>query len=121
MGYESRVIIVDRNEVERKDGISYVWAETIADVKMSSMYNGFTELFDKEVDYEIFIDNIDESTKTDKYGKVMTYTDCKTVINYLEKLITNGENYRRLTVLLGLLRGFNEEEWRDIQVVHYGY
>ena len=121
MGYESRVFVVNRNEIERKDGSIYVWAENIADVKMSSMYNGFTDLFDKQVDYELYIDNGDEFTKTDKYGNVMTYTDCKTVIDYLEKLIANGEKYRRLTVLLGLLKGFNEEDWDNIQVVHYGY
>lgn len=121
MGYESRVIIVDRNEIERKDGMPYVWAEQIADVKMSKMYDGFTDLFDKEIDYELFIDNGDETTKTDKYGVVMRYTDCKTVIDYLEKLIADGEDYRRLTVLLGLLKGFNEGQWNDIQVVHYGY
>lgn len=121
MGYESRVFVVNRNEIKRKDGMSYIWGEKIADVKMSCMYDGFTDLFDKEVDYELYIDNEDESTKTDKYGAIMTYTDCKTVIDYLEKLIANGENYRRLTVLLGLLKGIDESQWDEIQVVHYGY
>ena len=121
MGYESRVFVVNRNEIERNDGSTYVYAEKIADVKMSCMGSGFTELFDKKVDYELYIDNGDESTQTDKYGDVMTYTDCKTVIDYLENLIAEGNDYRRLSVLLGLLKGFNEEEWDDIQVVHYGY
>ena len=121
MGYESRVFIVDRNEVEHNDGTSYVYAEEIADIKMSCMYDEFTKLFDKKVDYKLYIDNRDEATQTDKYGEVMTYTDCKTVIDYLENLIANGDNYRRLTLLLGLLKGINEERWNNIQVVHYGY
>ena len=121
MGYESRVFVVNRNEIKHNDGNTYVCAEKIADIKMSCMGYGFTDLFDKKVDYELFIDNEDEATQKDKYGNVMTYTDCKTVIDHLEKLIADGENYRRLTVLLGLLRGFNEEQWNDIQVVHYGY
>ena len=121
MGYESRVFVVDRNELTHGNGASFVYAEKIADIKMCCMYDGFTDLFDKKVDYELFIDDENESTQTDKYGDVMTYTDCKTVIGYLEKLIENGKNYRRLTVLLGLLKGFNEEQWNDIQVVHYGY
>lgn len=119
MGYESRVFVVDRTEHKMEDNL--VYAEKIADIKMCSMYDGFTDLFDKEVDYELYVDNADESTKTDRYGKVMTYTDCKTVIDYLEKLIADGKDYRRLTVLLGLLKGFNEDEWENIQVVHYGY
>ena len=121
MGYESRVIVVNRNEIKHGDGTTFVYAEKIADIKMSCMFNGFKALFDKEVDYELYIDNGDESTKTDMYGDVMTYTDCRTVIDYLENLMADGENYRRLSVLLGLLKGFNEEQWDDIQVVHYGY
>ena len=121
MGYESRVFIVNRSEHEYPNGESWIYAEKIADIKMSCMYDGFTNLFNKKVDYELYIDNEDESTNIDKYGEVMTYTDCKTVINFLEKLIADGENYRRLTMLLGLLKGINEEQWNEIQVVHYGY
>ena len=121
MGYESRVFIVNRNEIEHQDGTAWIYAEKIADIKMGKMYDGFTDLFDKKVDYDLYIDNGDEATQTDKYGDVMTYTDCQAVIAYLEKLITDGENYRRLTLLLGLLKGINEKQWCNIQVVHYGY
>ena len=121
MGYESRVFVVDRNEIKHNDGTAYVYAEKIADIKMSCMHNGFTNLFNKKVDYELYIDNGDESTQTDKYGEVMSYTDCKTVIDYLEKLMADGENYRRLNLLLGLLKGIDESQWSEIQIVHYGY
>lgn len=113
MAYESRIFIVNR--------IDDLYAEKIADIKMASMYDGFTDLFNKEIDYELYVDNGDETTRTDCYGKTMTYTDCKTVIDYLEKQIANGETYRRLSLLLGLLRGINEEQWEDIHIVHYGY
>lgn len=121
MGYESRVFVVNRNEIEHGNGTSHVYAEKIADIKMACMYDGFIDLFDKKVDYDLYIDNGDEATQTDMYGEIMTYTDCKTVIAYLEKLIADGENYRRLTLLLGLLKGINEEQWDNIQVVHFGY
>ena len=121
MGYESRIFIVNRNEINYNNGTPYVWAEKIADIKMSCMYDGFTDLFDKEIDYELYINNGDEKTQTDKYGDIMTYTDCKTVIDYLEKLIADGEDYRRLGLLLGLLKGIDESQWNEIQVVHYGY
>lgn len=121
MSYESRIFIVNRNEVKHGNGKCYVYAEKIADIKMSCMCNGFTGLFNEKIDYQLYVDNADEATQTDKYGEVMTYTNCKTVIDYLEKLITNEENYRRLTMLLGLLKGINEAQWDNIQVVHYGY
>ena len=121
MGYADRVFIVDRKEIEHGNGTSFIWAEIIADIKMGGMFDGFKNLFNEKVDYELHIDNENESTQTDKYGEVMTYTDCKTVIRYLEKLIADGDNYRRLTILLGLLKGINEKQWNDIQIVHYGY
>lgn len=117
MGYESRIFIVNRNEI-RND---YVYGDKIADIKMSKMYSEFVDLFDKKIDYELYIDNGDESTKIDKYGDVMTYTSCEIVIDYLEELVANGENYRRIGLLLGLLKGIDESQWDEIQVVHYGY
>ena len=121
MSYESRIFVVERNEIENRDGTSYVYAEKIADVKMCSMYNGFKNIFDKEVDYELYIDSGEESTSTDMYGDKMKYTDVQTVIDYLEKLIDRGETYRRLPLLLGMLKGIDTSQWNDIQVVHYGY
>ena len=121
MSYESRIFVVERNEIENRDGTSYVYAEKIADVKMCSMYNGFRDIFDKEVDYELYIDSGEKSTSTDMYGDKMKYTDVQTVIDYLEKLIDSGETYRRLSLLLGMLKGIGTSQWNDIQVVHYGY
>ena len=121
MSYESRIFIVNRSEFENRDGTSYVYADKIADIKMSSMYQGFTDLFDKEVDYELYIDNDDESTSTDMYGDKMKYTDVQTVIDYLEKLIDSGETHERIPLLLGMLKGIDTSQWNKIQIVHYGY
>ena len=121
MSYESRIFVVERNEIENRDGTSYVYAEKIADVKMCSMYNGFKNIFDKEVDYELYIDSGEKSTSTDMYGEKMKYTDVQTVIDYLENLIDRGETYRRLPMLLGMLKGIDTSQWNDIQIVHYGY
>lgn len=120
MSYESRIFVVNRS-VHKGINETYVYGEKIADVKMSRMLDSFTNLFNQKIDYKLYIDNCDESTQTDKYGEIMRYTDRQTVIDYLEELIESGDNYRRLTILLGLLKGINEEQWDDIQVVHYGY
>ena len=121
MSYESRIFVVNRNEFENRDGTSYVYAEKIADIKMSSMYKSFVDLFDKEVDYELYIDSKEKSTSTDMYGDKMKYTDVRTVIDYLEKLIDRGKMYRRHSILLGMLKGIDISQWNEIQIVHYGY
>ena len=43
------------------------------------------------------------------------------VTNALKELIDSGETYRRLPLLLGMLKGIDTSQWNDIQVVHYGY
>lgn len=121
MGYESRIFVVNRSEFEGRNGNISVYAEKIADIKMSRMHQGFTDLFNKPVDYELYIDSGDESTSTDKYGDMMKYTDVQTVVDFLGNLIAEGENYRRIFVLLGLLKGIDESQWDEIQIVHYGY
>lgn len=121
MSYESRIFVVNRNENTNSDGTSWIYAEKIADIKMGAMYQGFISLFDKEIDYELYIDSGEEPTSTDMYGRKMKYTNIKTVIDFLEKLIADGEDYRRLFLLLGLLKGINENQWNEIQIVHYGY
>lgn len=121
MAYESRIFIVNRSELDNDDGTTYVYAQQIADINMGRMDEDFLKLFNKEIDYELFIKDGDDSTQTDGYGDIMKYTDCKTVITLIEKLIDNGDDYRRLPMLLGLLKGINEKQWDNIQVVHYGY
>ena len=126
MAYESRLFIVNRRESTNwnpllgKD-VDWVYGENIADIKMSAMRNEeFYALFDKEIDYKLFIDNNEIDTDKDKYGEHLKYAKISTVVAWLEEELTKS-NYRRLQPLLGLLRGFDERKWDELQVVHYGY
>jgi len=114
MGYESKVCIV---EVTRRDGI---YAEPIAIVNMCVMESSFKELFKKEIDYDLPIDGKAGLTHEDKYQEHMRSCSVNEVVRYLEEQM-RGCNYRRLSVLLGLLRGFDQREWESLEVVHYGY
>lgn len=118
MGYESRIIIV-----ERHGGEQTIFGEIISEVWMSKMgyNNGWRELFKNPIDYKLYIDDCEDGTDKDLYGKHLTYTDIKSVVNWLEKEIQKGNDYRRLPVLLSLLKGFDESQWVNLQVVHYGY
>ncbi len=118
MGYESRIIVVDRH-----DQGHFVFAEKLAEIKMSKMGygNGWREMFSKPVDYKLFIDSCNEDTDKDCYGEHLKSTNIQTVVDWLETEIQNGNKYRRLQVLLSLLKGFDESQWTELQVVHYGY
>lgn len=122
MAYESRVFIVNRRAFKYPNGNGWVWGENIADVKMSAMGydSGFKELFTQEIDYKLFIDNSNKDTNKDRYGEHLKYTSVDTVVRWLEKEITRSD-YRRLPVLLGLLKGLDPKQWDELQVVHYGY
>lgn len=121
MGYESRIFIMDRNENEAPNGEKYAWAEKIAMVNMCKMGydSGFHELFTEPIDYKIFIDD-EHDVDEDCYGEHLKYATVQTVIDWLEKEI-GKDDYRRLPVLLGLLKGFQTDRWSELQVVHYGY
>ena len=121
MGYESRIFIIDRNERTTPKGDKWVYGEKIAMVNMCKMGydSGFHELFTKPIDYKIFIDGETE-TDVDCYGEHLKSATVQTVIDWLEKEIKT-DDYRRLPVLLGLLKGFQTDRWSELQVVHYGY
>ena len=121
MSYESRIFVVERTEHKEPNGNGWIYAEKIADIKMSAMPISFANLFTKDIDYTLYIDSGERDTNTDMYGIVMKYTDVHTVVDYLEKLIDSGETYRRLSLLLGMLKGIDTSQWNDIQIVHYGY
>lgn len=104
--------------------------EKIADVNMSWQSKEFRNLFDKNIDYKINV-GIDAygnklATSVDEYGYLMKYTDIHTVIEFLEKIIAENEDkdeyvIDRKPILLGLLKSIDEEQWDEIQIVHYKY
>lgn len=132
MGYESRIFVAEKHTVKRADGTEYVFSTRLADMKLSRMYNGFTSLFTKTVDWKIYGDNDVDLTK-DCYGDTCTYTDnIESVIEFLEKC-EQKEHYRRVTPALAMLKAYAAENWDDDQgskfpqsrneliVIHYGY
>ena len=120
MAYESRVYVVN---VHRHPEIKCaIYAETIAVVNMCKMdYNsGWHNLFTTDIDYKLFKDDGNTEFDTDSYGQHMKSCPVEKVIEWLETQMQR-DNYRRLPVLHGLLSGFTQDAWPNIEVVHYGY
>lgn len=121
MGYESKVIVVNHSNIGL-GGNKISYAEQIMHIDMCKMGdNEFYKLFSTPIDYTLFVDSANEARDTDQYGDKMCYAHLKEVIDYLEKRINAGDNYRRLPILLGMLKSIDESKWDEIQVVHFGY
>ena len=123
MGYESRIYVVNVSRLKApKTKEEYTFCNVIAEMNMSCMVGSFHRLFDKPIDFKVFICDSRGEIETDKdcYGDKIKYGDINAVITWLEKATTT-DNYRRLKPLLGLLKGFDPNEWDELKVLHYGY
>ena len=124
MGYESKLYVVQKmgwiNEKKK------TFAQVIAMFDMCQYYSLSNVLRDKpETNCYIYSDDGESEITEDKYGRPLTESDIKTVIDILEKDIAKGENYRRILPLLSTLKAFEKQIqeglWGDIIVLHYGY
>lgn len=122
--YESKIIIA--NVVRDKDRNSedfgeWIYAEKVAEIDLGCMGygNGWKELFTTKIDFELFVDNMDCSTREDKYGDIMKVADLKAIIKWLED--HSEITPRRTRTLLAMLKSLNPLEWDELHIVHYGY
>lgn len=128
MGYESKVIVVDRQQYK-----DWVYGDEILRFDLSKM--GYEEVmgrtfkgvFRNEIDFDLYYTGVrDEdgvaSRREDMYGEVCKWATLDEVIFWLENSET-GKEYRRAKTLLGVLRGLKAEEgeWEQVCVVHFGY
>lgn len=117
MSYESRILVAN---ARRHTDPDEVFAEVVADMRLSNMgrYNGWRELFNEAIDFDVYVDG--EMTREDKYGETLCEGDLCAVIDWLEKEMDHND-YRRLPLLLGLIKGIDTNKWEEIHVIHYGY
>ncbi len=116
MGYESRILVVNKYETEV--------CSVIADLKLSKMPTDFVDLFKKEIDFDLYLGlNDEEPRKEDCYGKKLTYAKIEDVYEWLEA--HEQTEYRRQKLARFTLKGFMQDagDWSDCNlcVVHFGY
>lgn len=139
MGYESKVIIVERNEFTknfRGEPLDkpIVNAITVAEYDLCKMgYDNqtFFNAFKREIDYDIFLPGVDETgdecmmmMHEDCYGEHMKSADIGELVKAL-RACEAREHYRRIPPLIAMLESFNLDEWNTehcrLEAVHYGY
>ena len=134
MGYESKIIIVERTEHELPNGGTWVYGDELARFDLSKMgydkFDGvwFPGLFTIPIDFDLYVrespeDVPDSFYRVDCYDEHCKYTtDIDRVIAWLEKF-DEVEHYRRASLFRDFLRVLKEhkDEYNEICIVHYGY
>lgn len=137
MGYESKIIVIDRHELKDDAGkTTGIYGAEIAQFDLCKMgydyFDGkqFRNLFATPVDFDLSVQNEDSNTvypdeywREDMYGEHCKYTtDIDSVIAWLEQYEAH-EHYRRAALFLDFLRVLKNRkgEYTQICLVHYGY
>ena len=118
MGYESKLIVVEKWRFEDSDSLG----ETIAELNLSKMGNEFFPIdktFENEMNGKyIYLDG--EEVTEDKYGDKLRYTSVEKLLKVLYRC-ESKEHYRRTELAINTLKTFQSKDWENVVVVHYGY
>ena len=121
MGYESKFYIVNKTTLKSLDGKKY-WAEVLAmfDLcKVPVVYDQICKY--PKTNVYIYADDGNTEINEDAYGDDMIEIPIADMVDIMDKVIHNEDYYRRYYPFLGLLKGFNPNEWNDLVVLHYGH
>ena len=101
-----------------------IYAKVIAMFDMGKIGN-LTNVFEKKTDCYFYVDDGNTRVLKDTYGNALREATVEDVIYALEKVVENGEKYRRIFPLLSALKTIYEQQkngiWKEIIVLHYGY
>ena len=121
MGYESKLIIINRETHKLSNGKEFTFVDKIAEFNLSCVpWENKDELFNVPVTFKFPVEGEDHYVKEDKYGKICCMAKPSEVIAELRKM-AKGEYYRRYYPVIALLLAFDEKDWFDLRVIHYGY
>lgn len=117
MGYESRLYIVNKSDI--KDGKGY-WSDLIASFNLCCVSDILMSNIAKAKDTDAYFLAGDSFIYEDRYGKKLKEIPLKEMITMISNAM-QYDDYRRYKPCLSLLMGFNEKEWNNLVVLHYGY
>ena len=130
MGYDSRIYIVEKSRyavpmnvvIDGEDYGERIWGQVIASMELG-VYPTVSNLMCSKPETDMYIFAHDGNTMIveDRYGKVMTECSVEELLEVVQKDIDQGEDYRRIFPLYGLLKGFNTNQWDNLRVLHYGH
>lgn len=123
MGYESKLYVVDKGvKVYDIEEQPRVWGNVIAMFDLSKDYDvsGRMRKYPATNAY-IYADDGNTKIVEDYYGEPLREIPLKDAIQIIKDAMDINPNYRRHTPCLRLLQGFDENEWGNLVVLHFGY
>lgn len=124
MGYESRIYIVEKTNHSWNENNGMKYARVLAMFDVAKFYE-LSDWFRNKpaTKHYIYADDGNTHIVEDRYGDTLKEASVKEVVDRLEKIVENGEDYRRIFPLLATLKTFETQNnhWGDIAVLHYGY
>lgn len=117
MGYESRLYIVNKSSIKDEKGY---WADLIASFNLSCVSNLMLQGVKDAKDTDAYFLEGGSFIYKDKYDKKLKEIPLKEMITMISNAM-QYDDYRRYKPCLSLLMGFNEKEWDNLVVLHYGY
>ncbi len=122
MGYESRLYVVEKSSHVGLDENGKRYGQIIAMIDMCSLGSDFIRTLNDypPTDCYIYAEDCDEPTVTDRYGHELVEIPLADMIAIIDEL-SQETDYRRFAPAIGLLGGFNLDEWGELVVLHYGH
>ena len=121
MGYESRLYVVEKcNTTENVNGKSLKWAEVVAMIDLCKCYPVSDKMRKYPETDAFFYDSADKKVTEDLYGEPLREIPLSDAIQIVGQAMESGY-YRRYEPAMGLLKGFNADDWGDLVVLHYGH
>lgn len=122
MEYESKLYIVQKSCVyDVIDGKKMIFAEVVATFNLCKVYDVASKLLEyNNTNCFIYADDGNTRILEDKYGKALKEIPIYDAIKIIEEA-AKTDDYRRFAPCLALLKGFKQDEWSNLVVLHYGY
>lgn len=122
MGYESRLYVVEKSTLKCEvDGEEMRWGEVVAMFDLCVVY-GWSGEMGRFKDTDAYIYGSDGNTRItrDGYGERLKEVPLGDAVKILRRE-AEKDPYRRFKPCIALLEAFNEDEWRELVVLHYGH
>ena len=124
MCYKSKIYIVEKTNCSYTEENGMKYARVLAMFDVSKFYE-LSDWFRNKpaTKHYIYADDGDTQIIEDRYGDTLKEASVEEVIDRLERIVENGEDYRRIFPLLAALKAFelHSNQWGNIAVLHYGY
>ena len=128
--YEHRLYFVNAPTIKAPNGSESIFPVVVAEYECGCMPYDFLYLFSvcEKINFDLDVvgcndqgEEVMVETKLDKYGAHCRMVKPDLIIKYIENHNDELKDYRRTAPLLGLLKGFDMDQWENLVVVHYGH